>query len=195
MCLFPNSSTKQKAFCLSSVNSFVISLCSGYINFVFYNYDSISLTCYIIQILTVSYFTSYLICDLCLGVFYYSEYLDFLTAYFHHFLYIGLNIAVILTDNTFIYCLYLISEIPTFILTIGSLNNRLRMDKLFGFVFFSTRIIYHSFLISLFYLPNNFFPMTKFFNPEIRSLATFLASSILGLHFYWFSKWYTKYYK
>lgn len=193
--LFPYDTRKQKAFYLSTLNSFVMSLSGIYFNFILFNFDSISLASQIIQILTISYFTSYLLCDLCIGVFYYNEYIQILTGYFHHSLYIFINIYAILTNNTFIYCLYMISEIPTFILSLGSLNNKLRMDKLFGFTFFILRIVYHSFIISLYFLPYHIFPITRFFNQDAKFLATVIGSGILGLHFHWFSNWYSKYFK
>lgn len=192
--LFPNSSSKQKAFYLSTLNSFILSLSSLYFNFIFFNHDTLSLNTNIIQVLTMSFFTSYLICDLYLAIFNYKQHIDLLTGYIHHSFYIFITIYALLNNNTFLYCLYFISEIPTFILCLGNLSKSLRMDKIFGFLFFTIRIVYHSFLISLYFLPNDYFSMTRFLNPELKFITTFFATSILGLHFYWFSNWYNKYF-
>lgn len=194
--LFPYATTKQKAYYLSTLNSLVISLCSLYLNIQFFTSNDISYNSLIIQVLCISFFTSYLLCDILIGLFYYKQYIGILTGYIHHLIYICINILSIWLNSTLVYTLFLISEIPTIFLCIGNLNSKFRIDKLFGFLFFITRICYHIFLITLYYLPFDYFPMTKFFNQDSFSqkLTTTLAMSILGLHLHWFSKWYTKYF-
>ena len=192
MKIFPYCTSKQQAYYLSTLNSIIISFLSTYLNFHFIYSNNLTISLDWISILTVSYFTSYLLCDLILGVIFYNQHIGVLTGYVHHTLYIFINIYSIYTENTFIYALYLISEIPTILLCVGNLNKSLRTNYLFGFVFFLFRIVYHSFLISLLYQSDTIFPMIKYLNIEYRSTITFLATSILGLHFYWFFKWMNK---
>jgi len=192
---FPFATTKQKAHILSCINSLIMSIYSIYINIKFFFNDFIAVGDTInIQILILSFFTSYLLCDISIGVFYYKQYLGILTGYIHHFLYICINIYAILSNNTLIYSLYFVSEIPTFILCIGNLISTLRMDKIFGFTFLFTRIIYHSFLILIYYIPSHIFPNSVYFSNDGLIITTFLASSILILHLHWFRNWFIKYF-
>lgn len=190
----PNATIKQKAHYLSTLNAFVTSISGIYLNLDFFYSSTLSVYNQFIQIITISYFTSYLICDILFGIIFYKQQIQILTGYIHHAIYLFVSLYSIINENTLLYSLYFICEIPSFILFIGSLNSNLRMDKLFGFLFFITRIIYHSFLISLYYLPINYFPMIQFLNMESRNTITIISSLILGLHIHWFSKWVIKYY-
>lgn len=191
--MFPLYNTKQKAYFLSTFNSLVLSLLGIYFNIQFF-YNNVSVVfLYCLQLISIIFFTSYLCSDILVGLYFYKQHINFTTGYFHHFIYICINIYAVLSNNTFFYTLYFISEIPTFILSLGSVNPKFRMNKLFGFTFFITRILYHSFVISLYFLPSNFFPMTDMFNVESRKSVTIISTSILGLHCHWFIKWYAKY--
>ena len=191
--IYPNTTPKQQSHYLSLLNAFITSISGIYLNFDFFHSSSISDSRQIIQILTISYFISYLVCDMTLGFVFYKKEIQILTGYIHHSLYIFISIYSIFSDNTLLYCLYFVSEIPTFLLSIGTINSKFRTNKIFGFLFFLTRIVYHSFLMSIYFLPD-IFPMAKFLNTERQYTLTILSLSILGLHCFWFYKWYTKYF-
>ena len=72
----------------------------------------------------------------------------------------------------------MISEIPTFLLSLGSFDSYFRNDSLFGITFFITRIIYHIILTWIF---------------RKHSSVLFISLSALGLHLYWFYTWFKKY--
>jgi hypothetical protein len=189
--IFPFATTKQEAHYLSTVNSIILSIFAIYTNVQFFYYDYIISKFW--QVLLISFFTSYLFCDLYLGILFYKRYIGFLTGYIHHTIYICVSFYSIWSDQTLLYCLYYIFEIPSVILCLGNLTPSLRMDKLFGISFFLVRILYHLFLISIYFLPSSIFPMLDNINRENILPIVIFTLSILNLHFYWFYKWYIKY--
>jgi hypothetical protein len=72
----------------------------------------------------------------------------------------------------------MLSELPTFLLSIGSFDSSFRNDKLFGITFFITRIVYHIILTIIFRKNNTMF---------------YLSLAALSLHIYWFYGWFMKY--
>jgi hypothetical protein len=127
----------------------------------------------------VLYFTAYLIMDVYIGNKEYHNHMKSLSGYFHHSIYIVVNIVSLYFGVFPLYLLHFLSELPTFLLAIGSFDPRLRNDDLFGATFFTTRIAYHIFLTWLF---------------RRHSLLFYCSLAALGLHCYWFSSWAQKYF-
>jgi hypothetical protein len=77
-----------------------------------------------------------------------------------------------------LYLLMMLSEIPTFILALGSFDSQFRNDQLFGITFLLTRIVYHIILTWTF---------------RKHSMYLYLSLAALCLHLYWFYGWIKKY--
>lgn len=178
---------KQKAYILSIKASLTIFLLSLYFNYKFYltnfNKDNYTLSltnddkCILhfgaLQLI------SYFIMDISIGFLNYHKNMCNLAGYFHHIVYIFVSIYALKHDYTSYYLLYMIEELPTFFLSSGGYNKKLRFDNLFGLTFFSTRILYHIYL-------------TWF----VKSNPLFLLLGCLSLvlHSFWFKNWYQKYF-
>jgi fumarate reductase subunit C len=180
-----NLTEKQKAHIISIKSTITLFLLSIYFNWKFVN-SSCDLNTYLTSFDDSSSFVlelgiynlmAYLIMDCVIGYLKYHKFMCTLSGYTHHIAYIFISILSFKLDMTKIYFLYMISELPTILLSIGQYNKRLRRDKSFGFTFFLTRIIYHMFLTYLFRE-----------NPFI----VILGLLTLSLHIYWFKNWVTK---
>ncbi len=177
-------SQKKSSYILTiraSITLFILSMYLLY-NYIldtdsFINYKNKNI--HFIQIFTILYFISYLISDIFIGKKFYHDEMQGLSGYIHHYTYIYINIVVLLTKTYNIFTLFLLEELPTFFLGIGSINEKYRNNKLFGLVFLLTRIIYHIILIYLF--RNN-------------SLILYPSIIISSLHLYWFFLWIKKYF-
>ena len=127
--------------------------------------------------------------DLIFGFIFYRKYLDVLTAYIHHTLFIwlclagstgnGLFITVRPFSSSFLLCL--IEEFPTFLLALGSVIPAFRTNYGFGISFFLLRILYHAYFASYALIAG----------AELPVLILFLLTSIL--HINWFQNWLRKY--
>jgi hypothetical protein len=174
--LNPDLSEKQKAYILS-LKTAILMIVIG-LTFNINNIFNLQLDLEFTGILSVLFFTSYLIMDLTIGIFEYKEHIDLLSGYIHHIVYIlinGLSIYYGLFDK---YLLFMISEIPTVILNLGSISKSYRNDYLFGATFFLTRILFHSYLI---------------YSLADSYLILFFGMLSLGLHLWWFKNWSVKY--
>ena len=174
---------KQKAHILSIKSSLTLFLIGIYFNYYYFiskcNVDNFfdildkknNLN---FGILVVLYFTAYLIMDMYIGSYEYPEYMKTLSGNIHHSIYTIVNCTTIYFGVFPLYLLHMMSELPTFILAIGSFDSSFRNDQLFGITFLLTRIIYHAILIYVF-----------------RHNTAILAFGLLalGLHLYWFSNW------
>lgn len=133
------------------------------------------------------------ITDLAFGVMFYREQLQFLTAYFHHSVFIWMMYAST-TGNPYFglidgkitifattFCFMIVEEIPTFILALGSVFPKFRSDIGFGFTFFILRICYH------FY----FFIYALYSGVDTLVLSLYLLT--LTMHLNWFYSWVIKY--
>lgn len=159
---------KQKAYILSiksSLTMFILG-CIAVVQFKAGNNPA--------AVLGVLYFISYLICDCVIGSIDYPKYLQTLSGYTHHIAYIIINMISLITGKYPLYMLYMIEELPTILLSIGSYNKEYRSDNLFGLTFFLTRIVYHIVLTWL--LRND------------TVIVTF-SMMVLPLHVYWFYGW------
>jgi hypothetical protein len=126
----------------------------------------------------VLYFTAYLIMDIYIGSQDYASYMKSISGYFHHCVYMVINMVSLNIGLFPMYLLHMISELPTLVLGIGSFDPSLRDDNLFGITFFMTRIVYHIVL-------------TWMFRENTVLLGLSLAT--LAMHIYWFSGWVKKY--
>ena len=126
----------------------------------------------------ILYFTAYLLMDVYVGSMEYPSYMKSLSGNIHHCVYTVVNMLSLYVGVYPLYLLNMLSELPTFLLSIGSFDSRLRNDNLFGLTFFLTRILYHVLL-------------TWMFRKNKLILSVSLAA--LGLHVYWFVGWVKKY--
>lgn len=184
----PNLNEKQKSFILSiksSLSMFLIGIYFNYHYFTsklneehFFNVleEKGSLNLGKVMVL---YFTAHLIMDTYIGHKEYKQSMKALSGYFHHAVYTVINILSLYIGVFPLYLLHMLSEIPTFLLGIGSFDSRLRNDNLFGTTFFLTRIVYHIILTWMF---------------RKHTLLLSLSLAALCLHIYWFSGWFKKYF-
>lgn len=186
--LKPDLTEKQKSWIMSIKSSLIMFLIGVYYNYhcfsnnfneeSFYNVlDSNGGVSF--GKIIVLYFTAYLIMDVYIGNKEYHNHMKSLSGYFHHSIYIVVNIVSLYFGVFPLYLLHMLSELPTFLLAIGSFDSSLRNDDVFGATFFTTRIVYHIFLTWLF---------------RRHSLLFYCSLSALGLHCYWFSLWAQKYF-
>lgn len=178
---------KQKAYILSIKSSLTMFLIGLYMNY-FYLSSGFSQERFFSILeekdtlhfgkLVVLYFASYLLMDIYVGNLEYPEYMKSISGNIHHTIYIGINLLSLHTGLYPLYLLHMMSELPTFLLSIGSFDSKLRSDNLFGTTFFLTRILYHAILTYIF--------------RENRTVLGFSLAA-LGLHIYWFYGWFKKY--
>ena len=125
-----------------------------------------------------SYFLSYVLMDLLLGIIYYPDCMNIVTGYIHHLLYALLMGLILSWEKQGIFLIAGIQELPTIVLALGHLHKPWRNDLAFGSLFFTTRILFHSILIALIFIS---WPSQPGF--------WLIPISVVPLHFYWFGKW------
>jgi hypothetical protein len=126
------------------------------------------------------FFLSSNVMDLILGIYHYPKFLDPFSTVAHHIFYIAF-ISVLLAhrySRGFILCFFM--EIPTFVLSIGTIWPTLRSDLLFGVTFLCTRLLYNAWLAFTLYTLSTEGTIWK------------VCIGVLCLHLYWFSKWWNK---
>jgi len=178
---------KQKSYILTIKSSLTLFLIGLYFNYYYFtSYFNIENFYNVLEQknsfnfgkLIVIYFLAYLIMDIYIGNKEYPSYMKSLSGNFHHGAYIIINMLSLYFGIYPIYLLHMLSELPTFLLSIGSFDVSFRNDKLFGITFFITRILYHIVLTYIFRKNNIMF---------------YLSIATLGLHIYWFYGWFKKY--
>ncbi|KAI0084522.1 hypothetical protein BDY19DRAFT_525593 [Irpex rosettiformis] len=93
------------------------------------------------------FFVAYLLCDLIIGSMHYRSSINLLTGWIHHTIYILLLTLLVLPHSfSSFFNMCCILELPTLLLSLGSLNKNLRNDYLFASVFFATRICLHMYI-------------------------------------------------
>jgi hypothetical protein len=132
-----------------------------------------------IAILGTLYFLSYLFVDIYIGNAEYHESMLGVTGNFHHLSYIFIGFVILLSNMQSVFMLFMISELPTLIMTIGRYK-QYRNDTYFGVAFFLTRILAHSALV---------------YSYSDNIFVTIFGGSSLVLHLYWFKNWASKYLK
>ena len=173
---------RQRSYILSMYSSGIQTLFGIYFNWLFYKagYDVrvYALNNSIFQLafskLCVHIFTSYLITDIIIGKRDYPSTLKTMTGYFHHIVYIFINIISIYSGLYPLYSIFMIAELPTFILALGSVVPQYRKDLLFGVSFFTTRIAYFLYICV---------SMSDYL------LIRWFSIPIFVMHSYWFYKW------
>lgn len=132
-----------------------------------------------IHTLATIYFLSYLIMDIYIGNTYYPEGMKGLSGNIHHLAYIIVTMLVLILDISNIFMLFMISEIPTFLMSISKNDaGKYRNDDLFGFSFLVTRILLHIFIT------------WRYGSNRIILLFGILS---FCMHAYWFKSWCEKY--
>jgi hypothetical protein len=127
------------------------------------------------------FFLSSNVMDLLIGVFQYPKYLDPFSTIAHHIFYISFIIILLSHHYSqgFILCFFM--EVPTVILSIGSVWKHLRSDIIFGITFLLTRIVYNIYLAH------------KLALVAYDGVIWKVCCLVLCLHLYWFFKWVTQY--
>lgn len=167
---------KQKSYIMSIKCSLTMFFVGVFFNYQYFspNVNDNS----IIGIFSVLYFTAYLITDLYIGNKDYPESMNVIAGNTHHIVYICINIISLYFNIYPLYLLFMLSELPTFLLALGSFDSTLRNNTLFGITFFCTRILYHIFLIWI---------------CRDQSIIFYLSIIVLCMHLYWFKGWFHKY--
>mmetsp|Transcript_35451 Transcript_35451/g.79998 ORF Transcript_35451/g.79998 Transcript_35451/m.79998 type:complete len:200 (+) Transcript_35451:335-934(+) len=126
----------------------------------------------------VTYFLVFLVMDIICCVMHYRDQMGFFDGWFHHSCYLGFFGWCLMKGFTIGILTTMPLEFPTVIIATGRVFPKLRQDLMFGFLFFLTRVVYHSFLLWRWYWmespPTRMWPYPAF---------------ILCLHLYWFSLW------
>lgn len=126
-------------------------------------------------------FIVYLMLDLVVGIMHYPKYLQLITSWIHHPAYIGLLVYACIQQVTLLFMVALPLEIPTLVLSVGTIWPHLRSDMLFGATFLMFRIIYHVLCLSSLYFSDA---------PQWMWQVCALA---LVPHCHWFYQWLKKY--
>lgn len=129
------------------------------------------------------YFRLTLLMDLGLGVVFYRDQLNLLTSWIHHIAYFILMNFCIGHRVTLAFVIFLVEELPTFLLGLGSINKDLRSDYGFGFSFFTLRILYHAIHLYtvLFLWPRD--------TDGVVDVVRGNVILTMVLHMYWFWGW------
>jgi hypothetical protein len=183
----PDLTQKQKAYVLTIKSSLTLLLVGLYYNYYYFtsNFNETSFFNILEEKdsmnfgkLVVLYFTAYLLMDIYIGNKEYPEFMKSISGNFHHAVYTIVNMISLYIGVFPIYLLHMTSELPTFLLSLGSFDSYFRNDSLFGLTFFCTRIVYH---IVLTYIFRNHSPIF------------YISLAALCLHIYWFYGWFQKY--
>ena len=178
---------KQKAYILSIKSSLTLFLIGIYYNYhyftsgfnqekffdILHKDDTLNLGKFV-----VLYFSAYLLMDIVIGNKEYPSYMKSISGNLHHAIYTFVNIISLYIGVFPIYLLHMLSELPTFLMAIGSFDSSFRSDSLFGLTFFLTRIVYHIVLTYIF---------------RKNTAIFYLSMAALSLHMYWFYGWIKKY--
>lgn len=124
------------------------------------------------------FFVAYLVMDLGIGVVHYPDQIHLLSGWIHHVLYAVLVMHLLDRSLTTSFCLMLPLELPTFVLALGRLFKELRNDGVFGGMFFSTRIVYHAWMIWRFWE-----------GYSVEGQWWLVVAGVYPLHWYWFKGW------
>lgn len=124
--------------------------------------------------------------DLLVGTFFYRKYVDPLSGYVHHSVFIWLMFlsnsknGFFLQSNDYFSAVLVLGcliEIPTFLLALGSVFPKLRTDIGFGITFFIFRLCYHGYMGYYCYVLGG----------ETILVTVFALTTLL--HTFWFSSW------
>lgn len=195
-----SNNRKRMSWVISLVNSFVLMVVGAaylivkvptFDNFfafgdnkrvVFHSLDNVS-------VLVCIWFALANFFDLVFGVLFYKQYLDPLTAYAHHTVYIWILITAMTGNGGFAHFepfaagpVYMfIEEMPTFMLALGSVFPSLRTDVGFGVTFLVLRLIYHAYMLVYSVLLG------------VDLVIPVMYVLTMMLHVFWFYTWMRKY--
>lgn len=94
------------------------------------------------------HFATYLVLDLMVGALHYPQYLGIFTGWIHHVVYVAILAFAVQQRVTLLFMAALPLEIPTLVLSAGSVFPALRSDYVFGASFFAFRILYHCYTLA-----------------------------------------------
>jgi hypothetical protein len=123
------------------------------------------------------YFQSYVLSDIIIGSVYYPKEITKVTGYIHHTLYFVTIYFILIWNLSPLFVLVGVEEIPTIVLGMGHIYKSQRRDLLFGFTFFTTRILLHSVFTVLVY--------ASYAQPY-----WIMALGVFPLNLYWFYMWF-----
>lgn len=149
---------------------------------VFHSLDNVS-------VLISIWFTLANISDLVFGLLFYRKFLDPLTAYVHHTVYIWILVTGMTGHGGFAhfepFCagpVYMfVEELPTFLLALGSVFPACRTDLGFGATFLLLRLVYHGYML--------LYSVHLGANLVVPVMFTLT----MALHVFWYYVWCTKY--
>jgi hypothetical protein len=179
-------SRKKQAWFIMLVSSFVLTI-TGFIYAShaeinsFWNEEYLFGDDFISRTILI-FFTSCNTMDLILGYFYYREFLFPLTTITHHIFFIIIVIGFLGFHNTRGFLLTFVFELPTFLLSIGTVWPHLRSDMAFGITFLFTRIGFHILTIYRLALLN------------LDGYAWKVLCFPFLMHMHWFYKWFGNYF-
>lgn len=146
---FFNNSRKCQAWLIMLLSSFILTI-TGFYFAIFAELDSKKYWTIeyiygddIFSRIILIFFTSCNVMDLILGYIYYKEFLYPLTTICHHIFFITIVIIFLGTHTTRGFLITFVFELPTFLLSVGTVWPHLRNDLAFGITFFLTRICFH----------------------------------------------------
>ncbi|KAI8853776.1 hypothetical protein BC829DRAFT_413662 [Chytridium lagenaria] len=125
-----------------------------------------------------AFFVSYCLGDLIVGHLLYPTEMNPWSGYFHHTLYTFMVTNLVQRGLPSAFVIFGVLEAPTFLMSLGAIHKPLRNDKLFGAVFFITRLAFHVYLTI--HVAVAAFPWTAVF---------MYPASVLPLHVMWFNGW------
>mmetsp|Transcript_16523 Transcript_16523/g.48113 ORF Transcript_16523/g.48113 Transcript_16523/m.48113 type:complete len:245 (-) Transcript_16523:382-1116(-) len=123
-----------------------------------------------------TFFGTYCVFDLAVGMVVYPKQVDLLTGWVHHGAYLGLMAYLHYFHIAGGFLIFLVEELPTFLLALGNVSRPLRTNLLFGITFLTTRILWHGFALERFWASRNKTHLT---------LWPFVAVTMM-LHLHWF---------
>jgi hypothetical protein len=122
-----------------------------------------------------TFFLTFLVWDLVVGVCRYRSKIDPLTGWVHHTAYFCMLMWVLQQQYAPLFMALCVMELPTFFLSVGSIHTPWRHDYLFAATFVATRIVFHgSCLVGA----------VRTFG--ISSSITLSLTAVLPVHIYWF---------
>ena len=178
----PPTERRRRSWLLTTVSSTGTSLAGLYFGYrlvteglrVLYQEDPLT-TDYGLSVFAIIFFAVYLVLDIALGVVFYREQMGFLTGWVHHSLYLVMLWWVSNEKLQPLFTAFLLSEIPTMLMSFGHLDKRYRTDALFGLSYLFVRVLYHGYLLVLFL--ENWTPGWS------------LVIGTLVMHLHWFRQW------
>lgn len=138
-----------------------------------------------VDIIACIWFAVACIVDLSFGSMYYPKYIDVLTGWVHHFVYIWMMYFGITGNGLFVqakpfasaFVYMLVEELPTFLMALGNVIPNLRVNLRFGISFLILRVMFHTYMISWGYFS------------KIHTPALCLYGLTLTLHVKWQIDW------